>query len=108
MKHGRKEQFSVTIDSKVADKVYSYIEKNDILYKNLAFEQLLNRGFEHIELMERYEKNQYALFLKATQLMMEIASRNAPKNKSLTKYLKLHYDDLWTAFQTAKVSLDIP
>ena len=47
MKHGRKEQFSITISMEVATEFYAYMEKHNILYKNLAFEQLSKNGLNY-------------------------------------------------------------
>lgn len=108
MKHGRKEQFSITIDNKLADKFYEYMENNKILYKNLAFEQLLKRAFEHIELMEKYEENQWNLYSTATADIQTIVNKHAPNNKKLRKMLAMHYKSLKDTFFENKILLDIP
>ncbi len=107
MKHGRKEQFSITIDTETADKFYEYQEKHNILYKNMAMESLLKKAFLHIDYMETNGKNQYALFTEATEQVMNLVDRLAPKNKTLKKAVKLHYETLFSKFEEAKVELDI-
>lgn len=107
MKHGRKEQFSITIDSRTADLFYEYQDKHNILYKNMAFEQLLKKAFLYIEYMESNGDNQFTLFKEATEMVSDLVTQLAPRNKTLKKALKVHYANLPDYFDEIKIKNDI-
>lgn len=107
MKHGRKEQFSITIDTETADKFYKYQEKYNIMYKNMAMEQLLRKAFLSIEHMDTCGDHQYLLFQEASDLLRDLALNLAPKNKTLKKALKVHYETLFETFEEIKKEYNI-
>ena len=62
MKHGRKEQLSITISQDVADDFYEFMDKKGFLYKNQAFEALLKKAFLFNEFQESYDENKMKIF----------------------------------------------
>lgn len=107
MKHGRKEQFSVTISQDVADDFYEYIEKNNILYKNQAFEQLLRKAFIFIEFQQKYEENKLKLFKRGFDLAADLGIKHST-SKPLRKNIKLHYTALEDLLLDFCQQMDIP
>lgn len=93
MKHGRKEQFSITISMDVADDFYEYVQNNNNLFKNAAFEQLLRKAFLFIKFQEKYEENKAKIFKRGFGLAADLAIKYS-KHKALLRDIKLHYSTL--------------
>ncbi len=106
MKHGRKEQFSITIGMDTATEFYKYMEKHDILYKNLAFEQLLKKGLNFDVYTELHDNMDLFLFKYAYGLAMDTALQFS-KSKMLKKAVKLHYENVEKEFEAAMKSFQI-
>jgi len=106
MKHGRKEQFSITIGMDMATKFYEYMDKHNILYKNLAFEQLLSKGFNFDQYSEKHDEFDFLLFKYAYGLAMDTALQFS-KSKQLKKMYKVHYETMKDLFESAKQSFQI-
>jgi len=106
VKHGRKEQFSVTISTEVADDFYKYMEKHQILYKNLAFEQLLKNGLNYNDHLQKHSENDLLMFKYAYGLAMDTALQFS-KSKQLKKTMKVHYETIEELFNHAKSTLEI-
>lgn len=106
MKHGRKEQFSVTISMEVATEFYKYMEKHDILYKNLAFEQLLKNGLNYEAYTTNHNKMDFFLFKYAYGLAIDTALQFS-KSKLLKKAIKVHYENMKNEFEAAQKSFQI-
>jgi len=106
MKHGRKEQFSVTINQEVATEFYKYMDDNNILYKNLAFEQLIQKGLINGEYIEKHDQLDFLMFKFAYGLAMDTALQHS-KSKMLKRQIKLHYETLEDIFLNAKQQFDI-
>ena len=106
MKHGRKEQFSITISMEVATEFYAYMEKHNIIYKNLAFEQLLKNGLNYDAYTENHNKMDLFLFKYAYGLAMDTALQFS-KSKLLKKAIKVHYENVENEFLAAQKSFQI-
>jgi len=107
MKHGRKEQLSITISQDVADDFYQYIEDNNLMYKNQAIEQLLRKAFLFIEFQAKYEQNKLKLFKKGFDLAADLAIKHST-SKPLKKSIKLHYTALEELLLDFCQQMDIP
>lgn len=106
MKHGRKEQFSITINMDMATKFYEYMDKHNILYKNLAFEQLLSKGFNFEHYTEKHDEMDFFLFKYAYGLAMDTALQFS-KSVQLKKIAKVHYANMKNEYEAAKKSFQI-
>ena len=106
VKHGRKEQFSITLELDLADKIHQTKEDMNHLYTNQTFDHLLKKAFLYKELMENYDENQLLLFKYAFGLGADIALMS--KAKPIRKSIKMHYDTLEELLQDAKVNFNIP
>ena len=93
MKHGRKEQFSVTISQDVADDFYKFMESYGLLYKNAAFENLLRKAFLFIEFQAKYEENKLKIFKRGFDLAADLGIQFS-ESKKLHKSIKVHYTAL--------------
>lgn len=107
MKHGRKEQFSVTISQDVADDFYKYMDSNGHLYKNQAFEALMRKAFLFIEFQEKYEENKLKIFKRGFDMAADIAIKNST-HKVMRKQIKMHYSTLEELLLDFCMQLDIP
>ena len=106
MKHGRKEQFSITISMDTATEFYNYMEKHKILYKNLDFEQLLKNGLNYDAYTENHNKMDFFLFKYAYGLAMDTALQHS-KSKILKKAIKVHYENMKDEFEGAQIAFQI-
>ena len=106
MKHGRKEQFSITISMEVATEFYAYMEKHNIIYKNLAFEQLLKNGLNYDAYTEKHNEMDLFMFKYAYGLAMDTALQFS-KSKFLKKAIKVHYDNMKNEFEAAQMLFKI-
>jgi len=106
MKHGRKEQFSITISMDVATAFYKYMEKHNILYKNLAFEQLIKNGLNYNAYLKKHDEIDFFLFKYAYGLAMDTALQFS-KSKQLKKMYKVHYETMEDLFESAKNSFQL-
>ncbi len=106
VRHGRKEQFSITLDIDLADKIHAVKEDLNHLYMNQTFDHLIKKAFLYIDLMENYEKNQKVLFKRGFDMAADIAQFS--KHKAIKKALKLHYDTLEELYQDTKNNFNIP
>ncbi len=93
MKHGRKEQLSITINHDVADDFYQYMEDNNFLYKNQAIETLLKKAFLFIKFQEKYDENKLKIFKRGFDLAADIAVSKST-SRPLKKMIKQHYSAL--------------
>lgn len=100
MKHGRKEQFSITISTELADEIYEYMEKHNILYKNMVFEQIMQKGFAFGKIMDKQPEKERLLFNAGFGSAMDIALQFS-KSKLLKKAIKVHYDSVEQHLQDA-------
>ena len=107
MKHGRKEQLSITISQEIADDFYDFMEERNFLYKNQAFEALLRRAFLSIEFNKKYEEYKLAIFKRGFDLAADIAIRNS-KSKVIKKQINMHYSALPELLSNFSKEMNIP
>ena len=93
MKHGRKEQLSITISHDVADDFYQFMEDGNYLYKNQAIEALLKKAFLFIKFQEKYDENKAKIFKRGFDLAADIGIENST-SKVMRKKIKMHYSAL--------------
>ena len=107
MKHGRKEQLSITISQDVADDFYQYKEDNNLLHKNQTAEQLFRKAFLFIEFQEKYEENKLKLFKRGFDLGADLGLKHST-SKLLRKNIKVHYTALEDLLLDFCQQMDIP
>ncbi len=107
MKHGRKEQFAITLNQDVADDFYEYLENNNFLYKNQAMETLLKKAFLFIKFQEKYDENKAKIFKRGFDLAADIAIEHS-KHKVMLKNIKQHYSALPELLSDFCQQSDIP
>ena len=107
MKHGRKEQLSITISHDVADDFYQFMEDGNYLYKNQAFETLLKKGLLFLKFQEKYAENKLKIFKRGFDLAADIGLAKST-SKPLRKEIKLHYTALEDLLLDFCQQMDIP
>lgn len=87
VRHGRKEQFSITLELETADIIYTYMDENNIIHKNKAFEYFIHKGENAQEkLNQRDEDIKKMHDWVLTQTVNYVLSTT--KNKSLKSALQ--------------------
>ena len=107
MKHGRKEQLSITISHDVADDFYQFMEDGNYIYKNQAFETLLKKGLLFLKFQEKYGENKLKIFKRGFDLAADIGLAKST-SKPLRKEIKLHYTALEDLLLDFCQQMDIP